>query len=53
MLTQLPRRDWQHFFARVSAALAGRAVQVESAGLDEELPGEWIVLSSLSFDGGR
>jgi len=50
MLTQLSRRDWQRFFDRVSAALAGRAAQVDTAGLDEELPGEWIVLASLPYD---
>ena len=50
MLTQLSRRDWQGFFARVSAALAARAASIDCAGLDEELPGDRIELLSASYD---
>jgi hypothetical protein len=53
MLTQLSRRDWPRFFSRLSAALAGRAVPVDTAGFDEELPGGWIGLASVSYDAER
>lgn len=53
MLTQLSRRDWQRFFARVSAALAGRSVQVDATALDEELPGDWVGLACVSYDPER
>lgn len=53
MLTQLSRRDWPRFFARVSAALAGRATEVDAAGLDKDLPGDWIVLASIAYDAER
>jgi hypothetical protein len=51
MLTQLSRRHWQPYFARVSAALVGRAVELDAAGLG--LPGEWVRLVSLSYDAER
>lgn len=50
MLTPLSRRDWPRFFDRLSAALAGRAVDVYAAGLDGEPHAEWVRLSSLSYD---
>ena len=50
MLTQLSRRDWRRFFARLSAALAARPASVDAAGFDEKLPGERIALLSASFD---
>lgn len=50
MLTQLSRRDWPHFFARLSAALAVRPASVDTSGLEEDLPGEWIRLRSAAFD---
>lgn len=50
MLTQLSRRDWQRFFARVSAALAARSVSIDCNGLDEELPGDRIDLLSVSYE---
>jgi hypothetical protein len=50
VLTQLSRRDWQGFFARVSAALASRSVGVDTSGLDEHLPGDRIELLSASYD---
>lgn len=50
MLTQLSRRDWQHFFARLSAALAARGASVDTSGFDEALPGERIALLSAAFD---
>jgi len=37
MLTQLSRRDWPHFFARLSAALAARPASVDTSGLEEDL----------------
>jgi hypothetical protein len=49
-LTQLSRRNWQHFFARVSAALAVHPASVDTSGLDADLPGERIHLLSASFD---
>ena len=49
MLRQLSRRDWQRFFSRLSAALAGRAVHLESAGLDEALPDD-VILADVSYD---
>lgn len=51
MLTQLSRRNWPHYFDRVSAALAGRAVELDAAGLG--LPGEWVSLASFSYDAER
>lgn len=53
MLTQLSRRDWQGFFARASAALAARTVNVDTSGIDEDLPGEDIELVSISYDPGN
>jgi len=53
MLTQLSRRDWQRFFSRMSAALAGGAAHVEPAGLDEDLPGNSIGLAGVSYDAAR
>ena len=50
MLTQLSRRDWQRFFARLSAALAARSVSIDCNGLDEELPGDRIDLLSVSYE---
>ena len=52
MLTQLSRRDWQRFFARVSAALVARTVSIDCNGLDEELPGDCIDLLALSYEPG-
>jgi hypothetical protein len=52
VLTQLSRRDWQRFFARVSAALAARTVTIDTGGLDEELPGDWIELIAVSYEPG-
>jgi hypothetical protein len=51
MLTQLSRRRWPHYFDRLAAALAGRAVELDAAGLG--LPGEWVGLVSLSYDAER
>lgn len=50
MLTQLSRRDWERFFARVSAALAARTVSIDCSGLDEELPGDRVELLSVSYE---
>jgi len=50
VLTQLSRRDWPHFFARLSAALAARGASVDTSGFDEALPGERIRLLSASLD---
>lgn len=50
MLTQLSRRDWQHFFVRMSAALALRPASIEPSGLDADLPGERIHLLSASYE---
>jgi hypothetical protein len=50
VLTQLSRRDWPHFFGRLSAALAVRPASVDTSGLEEDLPGEWIQLLSASLD---
>jgi hypothetical protein len=50
VLTQLSRRDWPRFFARVSAALAARPVCIDGSGLDEELPGDWIDLLAVSYE---
>jgi hypothetical protein len=47
-MTQLSRRDWPRYFDRMSAALAGRAIELDAAGLG--LPGEWVRLVSLSYD---
>jgi hypothetical protein len=52
MLTQLSRRDWERFFARVSAALAARTVSIGTGGLDEELPGDRVELLSVSYEPG-
>jgi len=51
MLTQLSRRRWPQYFDRLAAALAGRAVALDAAGLG--LPGEWVRLASLSYDAER
>jgi hypothetical protein len=52
VLTQLSRRDWERFFARVAAALAARTVSIDTGGLDEELPGDRIDLLSVSYEPG-
>ena len=52
MLTQLSRRDWERFFARLSAALAARSASIDTAGLDEELPGDRIDLLSTFYEPG-
>ena len=48
MLTQLSRRRWPEYFDRLAAALAGRAVELDAAGLG--LPGEWVGIVSFSYD---
>jgi hypothetical protein len=51
MMTPLSRRDWPRFFERLSAAIAGRAVELDAAGLG--LAGEWVRLVSLSYHAQR
>ena len=51
-LTQLAKPQWQDYFDRVSASLAGKRVEVEvtGLGLGAQVEADWLPLVGLSYE---